>query len=330
MKKKTVQLDAYGKATLQRAAGLLSKGELVAVPTETVYGLAADARQEEAVQKIFIAKQRPEQHPLIVHIASIDQLSEWAQNIPEIAYKLAQAFWPGPLTLLLQKADQVTTIVTGGLNTIAIRVPSHPIMQELLQLTKTGLAAPSANAHKKISPTTAQHVLKDLDGKIAAVVDAGPCTFGLESTILDLTQSQPTIVRPGPITQKELEAVLEVPVLAPQQHTVCVAGNMQDHYQPTKPVVLISADQLQNYLEKHEQESLGVIYYSNPTELLDLCVTVPMSSDKKEYAQNLYKALHSLDEQPIDVIIIELPPVTPEWADVHDRLQKAEYKKRVK
>lgn len=330
MKKKTVKLDAYGQAALQRAAGLLSKGELVAVPTETVYGLAADARQEEAVKKIFVAKKRPETHPLIVHIGSVDQLDQWAQNIPEAAYKLAHAFWPGPLTLLLQKADQVSLVVTGGLNTIAIRVPSHPVMQQLLQLTQTGLAAPSANAHKKISPTTAQHVLKDLDGKIAAVVDGGPCVFGLESTIVDVTTSQPKILRHGPITQKELEAVLGMPVLVPQKHTVAVAGNMQDHYQPTKPVVLVPADQLQKYLEKHEQESLGVIYYTAPTELLDLCVTVPMSSDKKEYAHNLYKALHSLDEQPIDIIIVQLPPATSEWADVHDRLQKAEHKKRVK
>lgn len=218
----TQQLSAMTPADIECAAQLLKQGQLVAIPTETVYGLAADATQPEAVKQIFSAKGRPANHPLIVHLGSAEQLSEWATDIAPEAYQLAEAFWPGPLTLLLPKAKQVSPVVTGGLESVGIRVPAHPVLLDILKTHRLAVAAPSANPYKKLSPTSAQQVLDGLNGRLAAVLDGGECQHGLESTIVDLTSKPFRVLRAGPITASELSAVLGQEVLQPQVHQVAV------------------------------------------------------------------------------------------------------------
>jgi L-threonylcarbamoyladenylate synthase len=221
------------------AAKLLQSGRLVAIPTETVYGLAADANNPIAVAKIFAAKGRPNNHPLIVHIADVSQLSRWAAEIPAVALQLAEAFWPGPLTMILRKQAHVTEAVTGGHDTIGLRVPSHPVALQLLaafQDGKGGLAAPSANRFGAVSPTTAAHVHHELAGSIDYILDGGACEVGVESTIIDLSnvvRGQPaTLLRPGGITREQLQQVVGI-LAAPTAHSPVVPGSLQSHYAPT-------------------------------------------------------------------------------------------------
>jgi L-threonylcarbamoyladenylate synthase len=321
----TLLLDATNATDRAHALHLLHEGELVAVPTETVYGLAADARQPEAVAKIFAAKQRPANHPLIVHIAGVEALSEWADPIPEAALRLAEAFWPGPLTLLLHRAPHVNTTVTGGRDTIGLRVPDHPVLLELLRELDSGLAAPSANPHKQLSPTSAQQVLTILGGRIAAVLDGGACRVGLESTIVDLTETQPRILRSGPITRLQLEAVLGVPVMLPASHDVAVPGNMLVHYQPRAPLHVMERVALEHYLATHATGRLAVLSYGEAPSLhhTAMLACLPMPKDKAGYASVLYRYLHELDALQPEAILLEQPPTEEEWLDVNDRLLKA-------
>lgn len=325
MKQKTKFLRADSPKDISTAIGLLKAGELVAIPTETVYGLAADAKNPAAVRKIFVAKGRPSSHPLIVHIASFAKIHEWAQDISPLATILAEHFWPGPLTLLLHKKPSVSVVVTGGLPTVALRVPQHPLLLEILQTLDTGLAAPSANQHKRISPTTAQHVIDGLAGGIAAVLDGGACSFGLESTIVDLTGSVPKILRPGPITQQMLEDALGLLVLAPDTHTEQVAGNMLVHYQPHTQTMLMPLSGLQKYLLLPENSTkiLAVMHYSSMHATTDNVQFRAMPSKKADYAEAMYRVLHELDKANVHQILIEMPPNSPEWRDVLDRLTKA-------
>jgi len=329
MAQKTQLLQAHKKEDLLIAANLLRNGELVAVPTETVYGLAADAKNPQAVQKIFVAKDRPTNHPLIVHIASFEKIGYWVQEVPPLAAIIAKHFWPGPITLLFKKADHVSPVVTGGLDTIAIRIPDKLELLELLTMLDTGVAAPSANPHKRISPTTAEHVLESLSGKIAAVLDAGPCGVGVESTILDLTSEVPTILRQGPITQVMLERVLSVPVKVAQHHTSRVAGNMKEHYQPYTKSVLMTREQIQSYLvlPEHTNQKCAVMHYSgfenNMTTYLGNVIFHTMPHNKDDYARIMYQTLHALDALGVEVILIEEPPRQDHWGDVWDRLLKA-------
>lgn len=330
MRYNTQLLNANKKEDISIAADLLKSGDLVAVPTETVYGLAADARNPEAVKKIFTAKNRPVDHPLIVHIASYEKLHEWAKNISPLAHVLAKHFWPGPLTLLLHKADSVNTVVTGGLDTIALRVPANKALLSLLNIIDTGLAAPSANPHKKISPTIAKHVMDGLSGKIAAVLDGGPCDVGLESTILDLTGLEPRILRPGPITQKMLEDVLHMNVLVAEKHAQKVAGNMEVHYQPHTSTMLMPLEEIKAYVAQsaNKDKKIAIMHYSNFEAQESNVCHMKVPCDKSGYAQNMYHAMHSLDAVNADLIIIESPPSDPEWADVLDRLSKAASKNK--
>ena len=304
------------------AAKLLQAGELVAVPTETVYGLAADASNPQAVAKIFIAKGRPANHPLIVHIGDLAQLNNWARDIPPQALLLAKAFWPGPLTLLLAKADHVSPVVTGGKDSIGIRMPAHPVLLALLQRTGLAVAAPSANPYKKLSPTSALQVMAGLDGRIAAVLDGGDCSVGLESTIVDLTSAQPQVLRAGPISAAELETVLGVPVSVPKSHNVAVPGNVKAHYQPGKPLKIFSKAELLSTLQ---QSTDAVICLYQSAEFTDLalphCRKLPQ--DKAGYARLLYRSLFEADAMPGSQIYLEQPPQTPEWDDVNDRLRRA-------
>lgn len=305
------------------AVNLLKQGELVALPTETVYGLAADAQNEAAVQKIFKAKERPSDHPLIVHIDSFKTINKFARNISDDAKKLADHFWPGPLTMILHKQSDVSDAITAGLSTVAIRIPNHPIILEVIKKLGNGIVAPSANSYQKTSPTNPMHVLKTLAGKIAAVVDGGSCSVGIESTIIDMTKDVPIILRPGAITKKMIESVLNKEIEAPFVHGQKVSGNMQNHYQPEKPLFLLPIEQIES-LSKIEK-NIAVMYYS---EILknDHVFYYQMSQNKSEYAKNLYSAFYDIDKTSVEKILVELPPCGIEWADVLDRLAKASKK----
>lgn len=318
---KTELLAADQPADVSRAAALLQQGELVAVPTETVYGLAANATDADAVAKIFQAKGRPADHPLIVHIPTLEMLEQFAVQIPQSAYQLAAAFWPGPLTLLLKKAPQVSTVVTGGLETIGIRMPAHPALLSLLQQARLAVAAPSANPYKKLSPTRATQVLHGMAGKIAAVLDGGPCEHGLESTIVDLTASQPQILRSGPITAAQLEQVLGCTVSTPREHQVKVSGNVGAHYQPNTPVYLLPSDALLAQLASNTLPTAVLHFSALPLPAVSYRQQLPASA--AAYGQQLYHQLFLADQQGVAQILVELPPHSPGWEAVQDRLRRA-------
>ncbi|MBO6597137.1 MAG: threonylcarbamoyl-AMP synthase [Pseudomonadales bacterium] len=311
---------------LTKATDLLLSGDCVALPTETVYGLAADASNEKAVRKVFEAKGRPLDHPLIVHIPGADHIKRWAIDVPELAYKLAEQFWPGPLTLLLSKSPDVSSVVTGGLDTIALRVPEHPLFLDILRQADFGLAAPSANRYKKLSPTTANQVFKGMQGRIKAVLDGGPCEFGLESTIVDLTSAAPTVLRAGPITRAMLESAAGITIEQPESHNVAVPGNVAAHYQP--------GTRLREYktqdLASDDAPSCCYLFYSEEAgDLLRKAEVDPsrclkVSDDCVEYGKTLYSALHKLDEGGYDEIRIEATPRSERWAAINDRLRRAQ------
>ena len=302
---------------IAQALAIWRAGGRVAVPTETVYGLAADASNAAAVNGIFAAKQRPANHPLIVHIASAEQLSDWASDVPLAAHKLAQAFWPGPLTLLLPKAAHVPAEVTGGLPSVGLRVPSHPLLSQLLHAFGGGVAAPSANPYKSLSPTSAEQVLAGLDGRIEAVVDGGPCEWGLESTIVDVCGPTLRILRAGPITQEQIEQVVGQPVDMPQQHTAVVPGNVKAHYQPRTPLRLVDAD-------AHADNGIGLLAHDAKwLQAFAADSTRLLPADAVGYGRELYGALYEMDQRGFDELWLLTPPQQPEWLAIHDRLRRA-------
>lgn len=314
----TLKPDEIGQAI-----ELLRQGEIVAIPTETVYGLAADATNESAVMKIFIAKERPSDHPLIVHIDSLERVNDWAQEIPGNAIKLAKHFWPGPLTMILKKKKSVSKVVTGGLETVALRVPNHKLTLEIIRTLGKGLAAPSANSHKRTSPTKPEHVLKTLYGKISAVLDGGPCEVGVESTIIDLTLQEPRIIRPGAITGHMIEAVLGIKISKKEDPFQRAPGNMAIHYQPEKPLFIMSFEEI---LEKTKAEpNAAVMHYDKIGNLSD-ALSFKMPKDKAGYSKTLYETLYKIDQSNANKILVQAPPRSEEWNDVNDRLEKARFK----
>ena len=308
---------------INEAVDFLKKGELVALPTETVYGLAADACNETAIQKIFIAKGRPLDHPLIVHLDSYETLDHWTQNISRYVKKLAEHFWPGPLTMILNKRNHVSNSITAGLNTVAIRIPKHPIILDIINKLGNGIVAPSANSHQKISPTKAIHVLKTLDGKISAIVDGEMSSIGIESTIIDMTKDVPIILRYGVITKKMIEHVLKLDIACPSNHNQRVSGNMKNHYQPEKPLFLLSIGQI-DFLSKKES-NIAIMHYSKISKNHG-CIYYQMSQDRVQYAKYLYSTLHDIDSTDVEKIFVEKPPDSIEWNDIMDRLVKASVK----
>ena len=303
------------------AVDRLRAGELVALPTETVYGLAADATNPDAVRAIFHAKCRPADHPLIVHIAGAEQLPIWADKVPEAAWRLASAFWPGPLTMVLPAARAVSPLVTGGQPTVALRVPAHPVFQSVLQQFGRGLAAPSANPFGQISPTTAAHVQHYLDGRIAAVVDGGPCLVGIESTIVDLSGDHPRILRHGMITAEVLAQHL--PRITTTTTTTTapvprVPGTLASHYAPRKPCYRILADLAESPFRNRR---LGLLAHRPADWPVTKYWAMPAQPD--DYARVLYSTLHQADASDCDVLLIVLPPDEPSWLALHDRLRRA-------
>jgi len=318
-------LSSAIEADVELAAQLLQQGGLVAVPTETVYGLAADASNAEAVSKIFAAKGRPADHPLIVHLHDASALSLWAKDIPELAFTLANAFWPGPLTLLLKKADHVSSVVTGGLDTIGLRVPGHPVLQQLLQKHQIAVAAPSANRYKKLSPTSARQVFHAMNGRIDAVLDGGDCEFGLESTIVSLVGDRAEVLRAGPITASELSQVLGFKVAQPLKHEVKVSGNVDAHYQPDKKLYCMPFDVLMQRLAD-TTEQVAVLHQTALPESMQPRWQKLMPCHALEYGQALYRELYAADQSDAAVILIETPPLSEDWLAVHDRLARAVYR----
>jgi L-threonylcarbamoyladenylate synthase len=286
-------------AEIKQAAELLRAGRLVAFPTETVYGLGANALDAQAVARIFEAKGRPLSSPLIVHVDSIGMARGLAGEWPDAAEKLAHRFWPGPLTIIVPKQPVVPDIVTAGLPSVGLRIPAHPVALALLQAVKIPLAAPSANRFTQLSPTTAEHVRESLGHAVDMILDGGPCTVGIESTVISLAGSMPRILRPGMISQNEIEAVIgSVEIGAGAESP----GQHPKHYSPRTRVVLGPAP----------EQGRGVrLDFTN------------MPADPGAYAELLYRTLHTLDHQGYDWISIELPPDTPEWAGVRDRLMRA-------
>lgn len=318
----TQLLNASCDKDVETALHILRAGGLVAVPTETVYGLAADAMNAAAVQGIFAAKGRPADHPLIVHIGSVAQLEDWASNIPDIAYQLAAAFWPGPLTLILDKAAEVPSAVTGGKSSVGVRVPAHRVLRELLQTARMGVAAPSANPYKRLSPTSAQQVYSQLAGRIDAVLDGGPCAVGLESTILDLTGAQLQVLREGPITARQIAALTGRAVLTPLQHDVAVPGNVAVHYQPHTPLYIASRRQILAALQERGS-AIACVFYADTAGLTPTSIVRSLPERKASYAQQLYSTLHALDGMGVEAIWLERPPSAEGWGDVNDRLRRA-------
>lgn len=305
---------------IEQAVNFLKNGEIVAVPTETVYGLAADASNEEAVSKIFLAKKRPADHPLIVHIDCFEKLIHWAEHIPDNAIKIASHFGPGPLTLILQKKKNVTHLITGGLETIALRIPRHPIALQIIKKLGTAMAAPSANPHKKTSPTKSEHVLKNLSGKIAAIVEGGQCSIGLESTIIDMTTTLPRIVRPGAITAVMINKAVGIEIEEQPYHYEKVPGNMKIHYQPEKPLFLLSIEEIKKKI--FQEKNIAIVHYTCITQN-ENATYYKMPKNSVEYARILYDILHRIDNTQVNEIWIEKPPCISEWLYINDRLQKA-------
>lgn len=308
------EADLLGR--LDAAAARLSAGELVAFPTETVYGLGADATNAEALGKVFRLKGRPADHPLIVHLASAVQLSDWATDIPASGRDLAERFWPGPLTLVLKRQPGVLDAVTGGQETVALRVPAHPLAQALLRRFGGGIAAPSANRFGHISPTTAAHVRSEF-GEAVMVLDGGPCGVGLESTILDLSSGTPRVLRPGGVTLEALGAVLKRPILSGSTTTSPrVSGSLTRHYAPQTPTFLLpdAAPVRQN----------GDAVLTHRRTLNPSAKDVlPLPDDPVAYARGLYGALRELDARGYGRLLIETVPDRPEWNAVRDRLSRA-------
>jgi len=311
--------------TIPQATSILRAGGLVAMPTETVYGLAADATNPQAIARIFSAKGRPTDHPLIVHLATLAQLKDWANDIPTSAYKLAAAFWPGPLTMILKKQPSVLPAITGGQETVGIRIPSHPVAQALLQAFGGGLAAPSANRFTHLSPTTAAAVKEELGDKVDLILDGGDCEIGLESTIIDLSSAPAVILRPGMISQAEIETILGCPVITRRQDVpseVRVPGMHHLHYAPTTPVRIVRTEELTANLAMAKLP-IAVLSYSKITVASEAMHHVCLANNAKQYAHDLYHVLRKLDHLECLEIIIEAVPNAPEWEAVRDRLSKA-------
>jgi L-threonylcarbamoyladenylate synthase len=306
-------------ATLKQAAQFLQQGELVAFPTETVYGLGADASSAKAVAKIFTAKGRPADHPVIVHVAGADDFETWATNIPDIAYQLAAAFVPGPLTLILKRSKKVPDIVTGGQDTVGLRVPGHPVALELLRKFGGGIAAPSANRFGRISPTTAQHVLEELGEAVSLILDGGACEVGLESTIVDATSGRITVLRPGGISLDALSNVVGYTPEVIGKTNVRVSGSLESHYAPTTPAFLVG----RAGLETSGEQSGVLSLQAKPASFKGVWLTLP--DDPEGYGKGLYAALRSLDRLGLERILIEEVPESLAWLAVRDRLQRATF-----
>jgi len=314
------------------AAAALARGDLVAFPTETVYGLGADAENPAAVAKIYAAKGRPQDHPVIVHVAPGADIDYWTTDVPDAARQLVQAFWPGPLTLILKRNAHIPDAVSGGQDTVGIRCPSHPVAMQLLQAFKGGkggVAAPSANKFGNVSPTTAQHVHDEFgdDPRLAAILDGGSSQVGIESTILDMSRLAthgPVLLRPGHITAQQIAAVIGAMPRQPDQAAPRASGTLESHYAPKAAVALLPTGDIEKTLAelKLRGRSAALIHYT-PFALTQANVALP--AEPKGYAYGVYAALRAMDQEQVELILVEAPPTGDDWLGVNDRLRRAAF-----
>ena len=323
---------------LPQAAEIIRRGGLVGIPTETVYGLGANGLDAEAVSHIFEAKGRPQDNPLILHITDVSWLERYCKDIPLTAYKLAEAYWPGPMTMILPRKDMVPDAVTAGLDTVGMRCPSHPLCHELIRLADVPIAAPSGNTSGRPSPTTADHMREDMDGKIDAIVDGGPCSVGVESTIIDLTCTPPRLLRPGGISLEQLRAVLGQVDVDPAVTRLLGAGEKPKapgmkyrHYAPKAPVTVVSGDPraAAEYIAAHAAPEDGVICFDEFMPLFTSRTgTRPVmdlgpAGDKEEQARHIFDALRSFDHTQVSAIWAQCPDTEGIGLAIANRLNKA-------
>ena len=320
-------------AEISRAARLLETGGLVAFPTETVYGLGADAENPEAIAGIYALKGRPADHPVIVHLAPEADVSYWVSDFPEMAKKLVAAFWPGPLTLILPRATHIPDAVSGGQATIGLRCPSHPVAQALLKAFKGGqggIAAPSANRFGRVSPTTAQHVRDEFgdDSRLDAILEGGQSDIGIESAILDMSRLAthgPVLLRPGQISVQAIAQVIGIEPSQPDAAAPRASGTLDAHYAPRTPVALVSAQAMDATVQRLEKagKRVALMHYSQLSLHGTVVAQRLLPGSAEAYAHDLYAALRALDEAGADMILIESPPTTGAWQGVNDRLRRA-------
>ncbi len=308
---------------IQKAAKILSEGGLVAIPTETVYGLAANAYNDEAVTNIFKAKNRPSFDPLITHISDINQLKELTENIPKKATALIYKFWPGPLTVVLPKSDKISDLITSGLDNAAFRIPNHPLTNALLESIDFPLVAPSANPFTFVSPTTAQHVKDQLGNKVDYILDGGPCAIGLESTIVSFKNNSPKILRLGGLSAEAIEQIIgKIDVQLHSSSKPEAPGMLTNHYSPGVELRIGNIDQL---IKENSGKKVGIISYKKAFPNYINSVLAP-SGNLSEAAQNLFKSLRWMGNQPIEIILTEYVPNQALGRAINDRLNRASSK----
>jgi L-threonylcarbamoyladenylate synthase len=324
-----VHADHLEATAISKAAAVLRSGGLVAFPTETVYGLGANALDSSACALMFAAKGRPANNPVIVHVASQVEAKQVVADWPQAADHLAARFWPGPLTLVLPKNMAVPDVVTAGGPTVAVRVPAHPVALALLQSAGIPVAAPSANLSGQLSPTRAEHVLQSLDGRIDMILDAGPTPGGLESTVLDLSRTPQRLLRPGLVTPREIEAVIgpierTIPTAVNAGKSLPSPGMLARHYAPRAPMECVVGPGEERVAELARQGlHVGWLRFGGVESTGSGAIVVVMPAEPATYAAQLYAVLHALDDAHIERIVVELPPDTEDWLAVRDRLQRA-------
>lgn len=329
----TLLLNAAEEGAVEKAAEIIKNGGLVGMPTETVYGLAANALDGEAVKKIFVAKGRPQDNPLIVHISSFDQIYRLVKSVPDSAKKLAEAYWPGPMTMVLEKSDLIPDEVSTGLPTVGIRFPSHPVAQALITKAGVPIAAPSANLSGLPSTTTAEHVMRDMNGKIEAVLDGGACGVGVESTIITVASDPPRLLRPGGITLEQLRAVLgrvdvDNAVLnpLPKGARPLSPGMKYKHYSPKANVIILDGSEqaYADYVNSHKQPGVAVLCYCGEEKLVDVpAVSYGGETDYSAQARDLFEALRHLDDIGAETVYARCPEPKGVGLAVYNRLMRA-------
>lgn len=322
--------DQLDWPAIRDAAHKLERGELVAFPTETVYGLGADAENACAVTYIYEAKERPSDHPVIVHLSPEADLTYWTASVPDDARKLMDAFWPGPLTLIFKRAEHVSSIVSGGQDSIGLRCPSHPVAQALLRTFKNGkggIAAPSANKFGHVSPTTAQHVRDEFGqgGLVACILDGGQSDVGIESTIVDVSRGEPVLLRPGHVSAADIARVLGKSPLQPDRNAPRASGTLEAHYAPVTPVAMVDTAKMMETINKlhNAGRRVALMYYSARFDASIANEKVALPVQPAGYAHDLYAALRAMDTVKADVILVETPPVDDAWNGINDRLRRA-------
>ena len=330
-----MKTELLTEGQVDRAAELLRGGALVGIPTETVYGLGADGTNASAVERIFIAKGRPQDNPLILHVPDVSWLDRCCRDVPKAAYALAAAVWPGPLTMMLPRGENVPDVVTAGLSTVGVRCPGHPLCRRLIELAGVPVAAPSGNLSGRPSPTTAADMLEDMDGRIDAVLDGGPCRVGVESTIIDLTVTPPRLLRPGGITLEELERVLGTVEIDPAVVRPMAKGEKPKapgmayrHYAPRAPVTAVTGapEKSADYIARHAGAGEGVICFDEFADRFSRdrrVARIGSAIDKREQARRLFSALRAFDRTDVTAIWAQCPDTADVGLAVANRLSKA-------